>query len=185
MVAIECRSNFGPHPAGLPIARAVPSRSYRRSLNLLDDVYLLLLVEVLPLRAHEPIVGRVARFSKDFAPRLLRWAMRRVGLGMARLHATPKKAHGLLAKAGAGGEERPRGPAPAGEDTARAQCQWSTPKGLASPATGLAGSAARTRRDGRQENSAAAPAASLLRQAIVTEGRNARYRGPAKLGERK
>ena len=110
------------------------------------------------------------------------------------LHATPKKRHKASPRrrgwaARRDQEARLR----AGEDTVRAERQWSTPQGLASPATGLAGSAARTRRNGRGTSSAAAPLRGVRRcasdryrrtrpergSAASTASRRARSRGTA------
>jgi len=68
----------------------------------------------------------------------------------------PQKAASLPGRRGWAARRDQEARLRAGEDTVRAERMWSTPKGLASPATGLAGSAARTRRTGRGTDNAAA-----------------------------
>src|SRR3546814_300132 len=82
-----------------------------------------------------------------------------------------QKAASLPAKAGVGGETRPRGPAPvAGGTAGRNEVEHpERSEGLPQAASGLAGSAARTRLIGRgTSNAAARSAASIVTPAIVT-----------------
>lgn len=64
------------------------------------------------------------------------------------------------------------------DDTVRAERQWSTPKGLASAATGLAGSAAHSRRNGRgkQNNAVARVRAATIRSGVARPDASDRYR---------
>jgi len=85
-------------------------------------------------------------------------------------------------KAGVGGEERPERPASSGgphpSDKRRGVTQVEQPAGLRRAVAGLGGSDARTRYSGRPTNNAAAlprrhrPAKMVIRQAIVTSGRD-------------
>jgi hypothetical protein len=56
---------------------------------------------------------------------------------------------------------------------------WSTPKGLALPATGLAGSAARTRRTGRGTDNAAAQTRGVRNTPAIVTVRPRPARGSA------